>query len=103
MLVEMTGLLAFLRNSGRVARPLVGTGPQEHGTEFWSFVFGTGLALPWLMKTFSLFGRKSHSSLIGILPSLLVLLGGFFLRRTMVMAGHTSSKDARTTLWNAKR
>jgi formate-dependent nitrite reductase membrane component NrfD len=103
MLVEMTGLLAFLRNSGRVARPLVGAGPHEYGTEFWGFVFGTGLALPWLMKTFSIFGRKSDSSLIGILPSLLVLLGGFFLRRTMVMAGHTSSKDARTTLWNAKR
>jgi formate-dependent nitrite reductase membrane component NrfD len=103
MLLEMTELLAFLRRTGRAARPLVGTGPHEYGTEFWGFVLGTGLALPWLMKTFSIFGRKSHSSLIGLLPSLLVLLGGFFLRRTMVMAGHTSSKDARTTLWNAKR
>jgi len=103
LLLEMTELLAFLRSSGRAARPLVGTGPNEHGTEFWSFVFGSGLALPWLVKTFSLFGRKSHNSLIGILPSLLVLVGGFFLRRTMVMAGHSSSRDARTTLWNARR
>ena len=103
LLLEMAELLAFLRTSGRAARPLVGTRPQEHGTEFWSFVFGSGLALPWLVKTFSLFGRRSHNSLIGILPSLLVLVGGFFLRRTIVLAGHTSSRDARTTLWNAKR
>jgi formate-dependent nitrite reductase membrane component NrfD len=103
MLLEMTELLAFLRRTGRAARPLVGTGPHEYGREFWGFVFGSGLALPWLMKTFSLFGRRSHNSLIGLLPSLLVLIGGFFLRRTMVMAGHTSSRDARTTLWNARR
>jgi len=41
--------------------------------------------------------------MIGVLPSLLVLVGGYFLRRTIVEAGHTSSQDARTTLWNAKR
>ena len=35
--------------------------------------------------------------------SILVLVGGYFLRRTMIEAGHTSSADARTTLWNAKR
>jgi formate-dependent nitrite reductase membrane component NrfD len=103
MLAEITELLAFLRKTGRAARPLVGTGPQEHGTEFWSFVFAGGLALPWVLKTFSMFGRKSHNSLIGLLPSLLVLIGGFFLRRTMVMAGRTSSQDARTTLWHARR
>jgi len=39
----------------------------------------------------------------GLLISVLVLVGGYFLRRTMIEAGHTSSKDARTTLWNAKR
>lgn len=107
LLLEMTGLLAFLRGSGRAARPLVGAGPKEQGAQFWSLVLVSGLALPWLVKTFSLFGRRSrrrsHSSLIGALPSLLVLIGGFFLRRTIVKAGHTSSQDARTTLWNAKR
>jgi len=103
ILVEITGLFAFLRNSGRVARPLVGTGPGEHGSAFWAFVFGSGLALPWLMKTWSIFGRKSRGGLIAVLPSLLVLVGGYFLRRTMIEAGHTSSQDARTTLWNAKR
>src|SRR5256885_5143334 len=33
-----------------------------------------------------------NTSRIGILPSLLVLIGGFFLRRPMVMVGHTSSQ-----------
>ena len=102
LLLEMMGLIAFLRGSGRAARPLVGTGPKEQGKEFWSFVIGSGLALPWLIKTFSLFRRRSHNSLIGILPSLLVIIGGLFLRRTIVKAGHTSSQNARTTLWNAK-
>jgi formate-dependent nitrite reductase membrane component NrfD len=123
LLLEMTGLLAFLRGSGRAARPLVGTGPNEQGAQFWGLVLGSGLALPWLVKTFLLFGRRSHNNLISIppyishkrgidetwrnafqvLPSLLVIIGGFFLRRTLVKAGHTSSQDARTTLWNAKR
>jgi formate-dependent nitrite reductase membrane component NrfD len=103
LLLEMTGLLAFLRGSGRAARPLVGTGPKEQGAQFWGLVLGSGLALPWLVKTFSLFGRKSHNSVISALPSLLVIVGGYFLRRTLVKAGHTSSQDARTTLWHAKR
>jgi len=105
LLVEMTGLLAFLRGSGRAARPLVGTGPTEHGRTFWRFVFGGGLALPWLLQTLSLLGRRSEKrrSGRGIVISLLVLMGGYFLRRTMIEAGHTSSSDARTTLWNAKR
>src|SRR6266571_3573395 len=48
LFVEMVGLFAFLRGSGRAARPLVGTAPAEHGMTFWSFVLGGGLALPWL-------------------------------------------------------
>lgn len=105
LLVEMMGLLAFLRGGGRAARPLVGTGPSEHGRTFWSFVFGGGLAVPWLLETLSLRGRRSAKprSARGMVISLLVLLGGYFLRRTMIEAGHTSSRDARTTLWNARR
>ncbi|MBV9230323.1 MAG: polysulfide reductase NrfD [Chloroflexi bacterium] len=105
MLVEMVGLLAFLRGSGRAARPLVGAGPTEHGVTFWRFMFGGGLALPLLLQTLSLIGRrtqKSNSSR-GLLISMLVLIGGYFLRRTMIEAGHASSGDARATLWNAKR
>ncbi|MBV8821699.1 MAG: polysulfide reductase NrfD [Ktedonobacteraceae bacterium] len=103
LLLEMLGLLAFLRASGRAARPLVGTAPTEHGTTFWRFVFGTGLALPWLLQTLSLLTKRSPQRRFpGLLISLLVLLGGYFLRRTMVEAGHTSSQDARTTLWNAQ-
>lgn len=106
LLVEMSGLLAFLRGSGRAARPLVGDGPTEHGPRFWRFVFGGGLALPWFLQTLTLLGgrksKKRHTGR-GLVISLLVLLGGYFLRRTMIEAGHTSSKDARTTLWNAKR
>jgi hypothetical protein len=30
-------------------------------------------------------------------------MGGYFLRRTIIQAGQTSSTDARTTLWNAKK
>jgi formate-dependent nitrite reductase membrane component NrfD len=106
ILLEMTGLLAFLRGAGRAARPLVGAAPAEHGRTFWGAVFGGGLALPWLLQTFSLLGgrrtnKKNHAR--GLLISLLVLTGGYFLRRTVVEAGHTSSGDARTTLWNAKR
>ena len=54
------------------------------------------------MKTLSMFNRRSHGMVIGVLPSLLVVVGGNFLRRTIVEAGHVSSQDARTTLWNAK-
>jgi formate-dependent nitrite reductase membrane component NrfD len=105
ILVEMTWLLVFLRGSGRAARPLVGDGPAEHGITFWRAVFGGGLALPWILQTFSLIsgrlGRRKSGT--GILISLLVLIGGYFLRRTMIEAGRTSSLDARTTLWNARR
>ncbi|GAC1349725.1 MAG: hypothetical protein NVS4B7_07600 [Ktedonobacteraceae bacterium] len=104
MLVEMIGLSAFLRGSGRAARPLVGTGPMEHGSTFWRFMFGGGLVLPWLLQTLLLLRRRSERRLGGgMVISLLVLMGGYFLRRTMIEAGHTSSLDARTTLWNAKR
>ena len=104
LLVELTGLCAFLRSSGRAARPLVGTSPNEHGLTFWRFVFGGGLALPLLLQSLSLLGRRQkRRSGRGIVVSLLVLMGGYFLRRTMIEAGRTSSADARTTLWNAKR
>jgi formate-dependent nitrite reductase membrane component NrfD len=105
LLVEMAGLFAFLRGTGRAARPLVGTASTEHGRTFWSFVACTGLALPWLLQTISLLVGRSgkRKSGRGIVVSLLVLMGGYFLRRTMIEAGHTSSADARTTLWNAKR
>ncbi len=105
LLVEMASLFAFLRGAGRAARPLVGTAPEEHGRTFWSFVFGGGLVLPWLLQTGSLLGRRSgkrHSGK-GLVLSLLVLVGGYFLRRTIIEAGQTSSQDARTTLWNAQR
>ena len=104
MLIEMIGILAFLRGSGRTARPLVGTAPTEHGLTFWRFFIGAGLVLPWLLQTLSLLGgRRGRRMGRGLLISVLVLVGGYFLRRTMIEAGHTSSKDARTTLWNAKR
>lgn len=105
LLVEMADLCAFLRGTGRAARPLVGTAPREHGRTFWSFVFGGGLALPWLLQTGLLLGRwpgKRHSG-VGLVLSLLVLVGGYFLRRTIIEAGQTSSRDARTTLWNAQK
>jgi len=107
MLIEMTELFTFLRQSGRAARPLVGDGPGEHGQTFWRFVFGGGIALPWLLQTIGLLGprREKRRSLTigGLLISALVLVGGYFLRRTMIEAGHSSSRDARTTLWNAKK
>ncbi|HEU5383930.1 MAG TPA: NrfD/PsrC family molybdoenzyme membrane anchor subunit [Ktedonobacteraceae bacterium] len=105
LLLEMAGLLAFLRGSGRVARPLVGAGPDEKGRTFWGIVFGGGLALPWLLQTSRLVGKGSAKRKRGrgLLISLLVLLGGYFLRKTIIEAGHTSSTDARATLWNAKK
>jgi formate-dependent nitrite reductase membrane component NrfD len=102
MLIEMGGILAFLRGSGRAARPLVGTAPNEQGQTFWRFMFGVGLALPLFLQTLLLLGRRSNRSR-GILISLFVLIGGYFLRRTIIDAGHTSSKDARSTLWNARK
>jgi formate-dependent nitrite reductase membrane component NrfD len=107
MLLEMVGLLAFLRGSGRAARSLVGTQPKEHGQNFWRFMFGGGLLLPWLLQTVVLLrGRdREHKtrSKGAIIISLLVLMGGYFLRRTLVEAGHDSSQNARTALWNARR
>ena len=102
LLVEMTGLFTFLRQSGRAGHALVGAGPAEHGPTFWRFVFG-GLALPWLLSTLSLLERSKKRTGRGLLISLLVLTGGYFLRHTIVEAGHTSSQNARTTLWHAKR
>jgi len=97
LLSEMVGMLAFLRGTGRAARPLVGTAPTEHGMTFWRFVFGTGLVLPWLLQTLSLIRwspqRRAGG---GLLISVLVLVGGYFLRRTLIEAGHASSRDART-------
>lgn len=105
MLLEMSLLLAFLRGSGRAAQPLVGTAAKEHGQTFWRFMFGGGLLLPWLLQTLSFIGLRSRerNSSSGLVVSLLVLMGGYFLRRTMIEAGHTSSQDARATLWNARR
>jgi formate-dependent nitrite reductase membrane component NrfD len=104
MLVEGVGLLTFLRESGRAARPLVGTGPNEHGMTFWRFMFGGGLALPWILQTLALFGRgRGKGKAGGVVISMMVLVGGYFLRRTMIEAGHASSRDARATLWNARR
>ena len=104
MLVELVGLTAFLRTSGRAARPLVGSSVNEHGLTFWRFMFGGGLVLPWLLQSLSLPGSKHRRrNTRGIVVSLLVLMGGYFLRRTMVEAGRASSGDAKTTLWNAKR
>lgn len=109
MLVELVSLLTYLRSSGRAAKALVGSAPQEQGPTFWRIMFGGGLLLPWLLQSFSLIltaksasTRQPHRSL-GILTSILVLIGGYFLRRTVVNAGHVSSADARTTLWNARR
>jgi len=104
MLLEILSLLAFLRGSSRAARSLVGTGPDEHGMSFWRFMFGGGLVLPWLLQTFLLFGKRSEKrlSVTGLAVSVLALVGGYFLRKTMVEAGHSSSRDARTTLWNAR-
>jgi formate-dependent nitrite reductase membrane component NrfD len=104
LLVEMANLCAFLRGAGRAARPLVGTAPKEHGRTFWSFVFGGGLVLPWLLQTGLLLGRHNkRNSGAGLVLSLLVLVGGYFLRRTIIEAGQTSSQDARTTLWKAQK
>jgi formate-dependent nitrite reductase membrane component NrfD len=110
MLVELIGLLAFLRSSGRAARPLVGTAPTEQGMTFWRFMFGSGLVAPWLAQTILLLGHRSRKTAsrqkqkggMGLIVAVLVLLGGYFLRRTMINAGHVSSRDARTTLWNAR-
>jgi formate-dependent nitrite reductase membrane component NrfD len=100
MLLELGGLLTFLRDSGRAARPLVGSGPDEQGQTFWRFVIGTGLVLPWLLQARAFFSKRKKG---GLLISLLVLVGGYLLRRTIIHAGHASTRDARTTLWNARR
>ena len=112
MLVEFTCLLAYLRTSGRAAKALVGTEPQEKGPTFWSLMFGGGLVLPWLLTSLSLLAggrnkkrqdhKKEHGA-VGIIISLLILIGGYFLRKTIVEAGPVSADDARTTLWNARR
>lgn len=105
LLLEMTGLLAFLRSSGRAAYPLVGSRPGGHGPTFWRVVFARGLVLPWLLQTLALVRRqpqRTSRNASGLLVSLLVLSGGFFLRRTIIRAGRTSSQDARAVLWNAR-
>lgn len=136
LLVEISSLLAFLRGSGRAARPLVGSAPQEKGRSFWGMVAINGLVLPWLLTTLGLLGKASSQPaeskskkpmqtvtnksagttkskakqkkqaraalMPGLLISVMILVGGFFLRKTMIEAGKVSSKDARTTLWNGR-
>ncbi|HET8845511.1 MAG TPA: NrfD/PsrC family molybdoenzyme membrane anchor subunit [Ktedonobacteraceae bacterium] len=104
LLLEISGLFAFLRGSGRAARPLVGSGPGEKGQTFWSLVIGGGLVLPWLLQSANLAAKQQgkRKNGRGLLISLLVLIGGYFLRRTLIQAGHSSSKDARGTLWHAR-
>jgi formate-dependent nitrite reductase membrane component NrfD len=110
MLLELTEMLAFLRGSGRAARPLVGTRAGEHGRTFWSLMFGGGLVLPWLLQSLVLLLRRPQTKQrqvrrggFGLIISTVALIGGYFLRRILIDAGHTSSRDARTTLWNARR
>jgi formate-dependent nitrite reductase membrane component NrfD len=108
MLIEMLGIFAFLRTSGRAAHALVGSGPREKGPIFWPFMFGMGLLLPWLLQSFAISRRpsekqKKEHGMLGIIVSLLVLIGGYLLRRTMIEAGHVASADSRTTFWNARR
>ena len=109
MLIEIVCLLSYLRTSGRAAKALVGTEPGEQGPSFWRFMFGGGLVLPWLLQTLLLLlapkpaTKKIKRGGMGLLVSLLVLIGGYFLRHTIIHAGHASSNDPRTTLWNARR
>jgi formate-dependent nitrite reductase membrane component NrfD len=109
MLIEIIGLLTYLRTSGRAAKALVGTEPTEQGPTFWKLMFGGGLVLPWLLQTLLLIitpkptGKEIKRGGMGLLVSTLVLIGGYYLRYTMVHAGHASSNDPRTTLWNARR
>jgi formate-dependent nitrite reductase membrane component NrfD len=105
LLIELSGLIGFLRQAGRAARPLVGDNPGEHGQIFWPFVFGSGITLPWLLQSLTLLAGRSEKRFRGrgLFVSLLVLIGGYLLRRTMIEAGRIASRDARTTLWNAKR
>lgn len=108
MLIELLGIITFLRTSGRAAHALVGAGPREKGHVFWPFMFGAGLLLPWLLQTLAITRQptqkqgKEHGTL-GMLISLLVLIGGYLLRRTVIEAGHVASADSRTTFWNARR
>ncbi|HEY4387399.1 MAG TPA: NrfD/PsrC family molybdoenzyme membrane anchor subunit [Ktedonobacteraceae bacterium] len=111
MLVEIVGLLGFLRQTGRASKALVGIGPEEKGRTFWPFMFGGGLVLPWLLTSIALLaGKKKHFSGnktrrggFGMLIALIALIGGYFLRKTVVEAGPVSGDDARTSLWNARR
>jgi hypothetical protein len=61
------------------------------------------VGLPQLQAS-NLIGKRSAKRKAGrgLLISLLVIVGGYFLRKTMIEAWHTSSQDARTTLWNAR-
>ena len=102
LLVELINLFAFLRGSGRAAQPLVGSGPGEKGQTFWLIDVASGMLFPLLLQMSSLPGSQTRKHKRGLVVSLLVLIGGYFLRKTIIEAGHTSSRDARTTLWNAR-
>jgi formate-dependent nitrite reductase membrane component NrfD len=108
MLVEIVCLLTYLRKSGRAAKALVGSEPTEQGPTFWRLMFGGGLVLPWLLQTLLLLVAPKHPTKktkhggMGLLVSILVLIGGYFLRRTVINSGHASSADPHTTLWNAR-
>jgi formate-dependent nitrite reductase membrane component NrfD len=111
MSVEIFGLLAFLRGSGRASKALVGIGPREKGRTFWTYMFGGGLVLPWILTSLTLLtsNKKHHKSNkkvrggFGLIIALIAIIGGYFLRKTVVEAGPVSGDDARTSLWNARR
>lgn len=66
------------------AAGLVLGGPYTAG--FWAAVVGTGILAPLLLQYLELAGRIRHT----VVPAILVLCGGFFLRVVLVSAGQAS-------------
>jgi formate-dependent nitrite reductase membrane component NrfD len=78
----------------RLRRPFTSISKSKHCTEAPRQVQGTA---PTRNAPSVTQGRGG----IGLLVSLLVLVGGYFLRRTIIHAGYVSSRDAHTALFAA--
>ena len=86
------------RPCGRPRRPFTSTSKGKHCTQARGQAQGTA---PTTNSTKPTCVRRQSRGGVGLVISLLVLVGGYFLRRTIIHAGYVSSRDARTTLYTA--
>lgn len=90
MTTELSLITTLIAVLGPLGKPLL-TG--RTGKLFTSGTIGSGLVLPLLIRLGWRLSRRTTPRSINIVASSLVLLGGFLLRASVIIAGRTSADD----------